>query len=135
MINLFRVCALSAASALGVLFLASAPQAADNPCHQHYPNIEGRVLLENDEVVVQHFVFPPGVWEGVHTHPSNQVFIHIRGGQWTERYGENVSTGIWETGTVGWQEPVGLEADHDSMNSGLEPIELIWVTLKDGCVE
>ena len=29
-------------------------------CKQSYPNIPGRVLLENDKVIVQRFTFPPG---------------------------------------------------------------------------
>ena len=45
-----------------------------SPCHQYYPNISGEVLLENDKVVVQRFVFPPGVWEGVHSHPPDQLY-------------------------------------------------------------
>ena len=51
-----------------------------SPCHQHYPNIEGEVLLENDKVVVQRFIFPPGQWEGVHSHPPDQLYIHLKGG-------------------------------------------------------
>ena len=62
--------------------------AASVSCKQSYPNIPGKVLLENDKVIVQRFTFPPGQWEGVHAHPPNQVFIHLKGGHWTSRYGE-----------------------------------------------
>lgn len=102
-------------------------------CHQSYPNIKGKVLLENDKVVVQRFVFPPGVWEGVHAHPPDQLYVHIRGGTWKVRHGTHVETGFSETGSVGWYGPVPLSADHESVNVGKEPIDLIWVTLKTGC--
>lgn len=103
-------------------------------CHQSYPNIPGKVLLENDKVVVQRFIFPPGVWEGVHAHPPNQLYIHIKGGLWTVRYGNRKQTAVSPTGSVGWFGPVSLSQDHESMNAGTEPIDLIWVTLKEGCV-
>lgn len=104
-----------------------------SPCHQYYPNIPGEVLLENEHVVVQRFVFQPGVWEGVHAHPHGGLFIHIRGGHWTVRNGDRVTSGWSETGSVGWYGPIDLSQDHESMNSGNEPIDLIWVTLKSEC--
>lgn len=105
----------------------------ESPCHQYYPNIPGKTLLENDKVVVQRFIFPPGQWEGVHSHPGDQLFIHIKGGQWTVRTGDTYDTGFWKTGSVGWYGAVDEKADHESKNSGSAPIELIWVTLKTGC--
>jgi hypothetical protein len=107
--------------------------AQPSPCHQYYPNIPGKVLLENDKVVVQRFTFPPGQWEGVHSHPPDQLYIHIKGGKWTVRNGARIESGWSETGSVGWYGPVDLSEDHESVNSGDEPIDLIWVTLKSGC--
>ncbi|MEM7287890.1 MAG: hypothetical protein AAF480_16175 [Actinomycetota bacterium] len=108
----------------------SGPQ---SPCHQYYPNIAGQTLLENDLVVVQRFIFPPGQWEGVHSHPENGVYIHLQGGEWTVRYGDYEETEVSPTGSVGWLGRVDLEDNHESVNSGTEPIDLIWVTLKEGC--
>ena len=122
-----------AALGLALPLPAQAGDKAANPCYQTYPNIEGEVLLENDKVVVQRFVFPPGVWEGVHAHPADQLYIHIKGGHWTVRHGDQRSSGWSETGSVGWYGPVGLDEDHESVNSGNEPIDLIWVTLKTDC--
>ena len=120
---------------IGVLFSSFDPAIAQtSPCHQYYPNIPGKVLLENDKVVVQSFTFPAGQWEGVHSHPPGQVYIHIKGGEWTVRFGDHVEKGFSETGSVGWYGPVELSADHESVNTGNEPIELIWVTLKSECV-
>ncbi|MEM7226978.1 MAG: hypothetical protein AAF495_28675 [Pseudomonadota bacterium] len=129
---------LLAAAAVSLLLGPAAAAAEDgpqSPCHQYYPNIEGEVLLENDKVVVQRFIFPPGQWEGVHSHPPDQLYIHIKGGHWTVRYGDSKTSGYSADGSVGWYGPVPLSADHESVNSGDEPIDLIWVTLKDGCLK
>lgn len=102
-------------------------------CKQTYPNIPGKLLLENDKVVVQRFSFPPGQWEGVHAHHANQLYIHLTDARWKARFGEETTTGTYRAGSVGWYGPVALSEDHESMNIGDEPIELIWVTLKEGC--
>ncbi len=106
-----------------------------SPCHQFYPNIPGETLLDNDTLVVQRFIIPPGQWEGVHKHPPNQLYIHIKGGEWTVRYGDNTETYVAPDGEIGWSdEGLGLDADHESQNSGDEPIHLVWVAVKPGCM-
>ena len=72
-----------------------------------YPNLhdpDGEVLLDNEHVVVQRFVVPPGEWEGVHAHPGNQVYVHVVGGTWSGRAGgeSNYDDSVSETGAVGW---------------------------------
>ena len=100
-----------------------------------YPNLEnpdGEVLLENEHVVLQRFVVPPGEWEGVHSHPGNQVYVHVKGGEWSGRAGgeSTYSGSISEDGSVGWMRAVPLSEGHNSGNTGDTPIDLIWVTLK-----
>ena len=127
---------LTALFAAAISITANANQDGPiSPCHQYYPNIPGEVLLESDEVVVQRFILEPGQWEGVHAHPPNQFYIFLKGGEWTVRYGDEIRTGRSETGSVGWYGPVDLSEDHESVNSGDEPVDLIWVTLKSGCLE
>jgi len=60
----------------------------DSNCYINYPNIPGEVLLENDRLVVQKFVVKPGQWEGIHSHPGNQLYVHLKGGKWAVRYGD-----------------------------------------------
>ena len=82
---------------------ASANQHGDgppNPCHMYYPNIPGEVLLENDKLVVQRFIIEPGQWEGIHRHPADQLYIHIKGGEWTVKYGDDAETSVSPTGKV-----------------------------------
>ena len=102
-------------------------------CMQTYPNIPGKILLQNDKVVVQRFSFPPGQWEGVHAHPPNQLYIFLNDAHWKVRFGDKVTTGKDPAGTVGWYGPVDISEDHESVNIGDEPAELIWVTLQEGC--
>ncbi len=88
--------------------------------YQHYPNIPGEVLIDNDHVVVQRFIVEPGAWEG----------IHVRGGEWTVRGGGKETVGNSADGSVGWMDAVDLSEQHESGNTGDTTIELIWVTLK-----
>ncbi len=122
------VIALAAVASYNMITAHAAPE-----CRQNYPNIPGKVILENDKFIVQRFVFPPGQWEGVHAHPPHQIYIHIKGGKWKVRYGERVQTVNSPTGSAGFFGPVRLSEDHESMNVGDEPIDLVWVTLKEGC--
>ena len=106
-----------------------------SPCHQFYPNIPGETLLDNDKIVVQRFIIQPGQWEGVHRHPPDQLYIHVKGGEWTVRYGDRQETSLSPDGEIGWSDTgLGLDADHESQNSGDEPIDLIWVAIKPGCM-
>ena len=114
-----------------------APDAAsENQFRLTYPNLanpDGEVLLENELVVVQRFVVGPGEWEGIHSHPGNQVYVHVKGGQWSgvTGGGEPTSSGSpSEDGSVGWMAPIPLSEGHESGNTGDAPIDLIWVTLK-----
>jgi hypothetical protein len=102
-----------------------------------YPNLanpDGEVLLENERVVVQRFIVGPGEWEGVHSHPGNQLYVHVKGGQWSgiTGGGEPTSSGNPSAdGSVGWMEAIPLSEGHESGNIGDTPIDLIWVTLKE----
>ena len=112
-----------------------AHRAERSPCHQYYPNIPGELLLENDKLVVQRFTIEPGQWEGIHRHPPDQLYIHVKGGQWTVKYGDEAETEFSPTGEIGWSDTATkLSAQHESGNSGDEPIDLIWVALKPGCM-
>ena len=100
-----------------------------------YPNLEnsgGEVVLNNEHVILQRLVVPAGEWEGIHSHPGNQLYVHINGGEWSGRLGGEAeySASISEDGSVGWMDAIPLSAGHDSGNTGDAPIDLIYVTLK-----
>jgi quercetin dioxygenase-like cupin family protein len=101
-----------------------------------YPNLEnsdGEVVLTNDHVVLQRLVVGPGEWEGIHSHPGNQIYVHIKGGEWSGRLGgkSEYSGIVSPDGEVGWMDAIPLSAGHESGNTGDTPIDLIYVTLKD----
>jgi len=100
-----------------------------------YSNLEdsqGRVVLNNEHVIVQRLVVPAGKWEGVHSHPGNQLYVHIKGGEWTGRLGGELeySEEFSPDGEIGWMDAIPLSAEHDSGNTGDTPIDIIYVTLK-----
>jgi len=102
--------------------------------HLNYPNIPGEDLLENDQVIVQRFIVNPGQWEGVHRHRPNMLYIHVKGGQWATRSKKEPEHAYPQPspdGGVGWMPSIELSEGHESGNIGKEPIDLIWVTLKN----
>jgi quercetin dioxygenase-like cupin family protein len=99
----------------------------------NYPNIPGEDMFENARVIVQRFKIQPGEWEGVHAHRPNMLYIHIKGGYWAGRTNtQPVHTyPLDPDGAVGWQPTIDISEGHQSGNVGSEPIDLIWVSLKD----
>ena len=97
-----------------------------------YPKIPMELLLENDRVIVQRVQVEPGQWEGIHSHPGNQVFIHLKGGIWAGRMGGVLSptTSTRADGHVGWMDAIDISEEHESGNVGETTIDLVWVTLK-----
>jgi quercetin dioxygenase-like cupin family protein len=109
---------------------------ANGPKYRYlnYPNIPGEDLLENDQVIVQRFVVNPGQWEGVHAHHPDMLYIHIKGGQWGARSKsepEHAYPAPSPDGEVGWMPTIDISEGHESRNIGKEPIDLVWVTLKN----
>ena len=94
----------------------------DKPFLLTYPNLEnsdGEVVLTNDHVVLQRLVVGPGEWEGIHSHPGNQIYVHIKGGEWSGRLGGNseYSGIVSPDGQVGWMDAIPLSVGHDSGNT------------------
>ncbi len=107
----------------------------DRPYLLNYQDLEdpfGRVVLSNDKLLLQRLVVPGGRWEGIHGHPGNQLYVHIKGGYWSGQlageyeYRHELSA----DGEVGWMDYIPYEDGHNSGNTGDSWIDLIYVTLK-----
>ena len=109
---------------------------------QHYPNIDGEVLLEDERVVVQRFVLEPGQWEGIHEHPEYQLVIVLNStDELTYRFrGANrvfpgSQDGVSQSMQAFWRPgPVFLSDQHDSGNTGTRPLEWIAISFKRNSV-
>jgi len=107
----------------------------DKPYLLTYSNLDdpqGRIVLRNEHVVLQRLVVPAGEWEGVHSHPGNQLYVHIKGGFWSGKMGGELvySHELDGDGAVGWMDTIPFSAGHDSGNTGDASIDLIYVNLK-----
>ena len=82
---------------------------------------------------MQRFIIEPGQWEGIHSHPGNQIAVRIKGGLWAGRGGDREVYRMTEPskdGSVGWTEAIDLSEQHESGSIGETPIDLVWITLK-----
>ncbi len=114
---------------------AEAISAEDMPYMLNYSNLEnsfGKVVISNDKIVLQRLVVPGGMWEGIHSHPGNQVYVHIKGGYWSGKLAEKTEYYHSPTlsGGVGWMDHIPFEDGHNSGNTGKFPIDLIYTSLK-----
>ena len=102
---------------------------SDDEARGLWRNVTG---FENERVIVQRVQVEPGQWEGIHSHPGNQVFIHIKGGTWAGRTGgvQSATTSQRADGEIGWMDAIDISEEHESGNVGDTTIDLVWVTLK-----
>ena len=135
LVQIFGLILLSACNSMPDGAESRSEAGDDKPFLLNYPNLDdpdGRVVLSNDKVVLQRLVVPGGEWEGVHSHPGNQLYVHIRGGEWSGRLGGEIE--YWGVdspdGEIGWMDAIPLTAGHNSGNTGDSAIDLIYITLK-----
>ena len=124
-------------AAVAVFFLGPYANA-----QQHYPNIDGELLLEDDRVVVQRFVLEPGQWEGIHEHPEYQLVVVLSPTDeliYRFRGAETVFEGSEDEDSEGmsafWRPgPVYMDDQHESGNTGTRPLEWIAITFKSDSI-
>lgn len=108
------------------LCAASAAMPEKSGLLQIYGKLRGTTVLEDERVEVQRFNIAPGQATGIHTHSGNQLVVFIKGGVLTSASGRAT---LWPDGRVAWQDDAEA-SDPGSTNTGVAPIELLWITLK-----
>ena len=134
--DLIKALVLLSISFFSILRLPELMAATDQNFLLTYPDLEnpeGAVVMENPYVVLQRLVVPAGKWEGIHSHPGHQLYVHIKGGEWAGRLGGELEyeNDFSAAGSVGWMDAIPVSAGHNSGNTGNTDIDLIYVTLKD----
>ena len=117
----FIICAVIAA----VIFILPTPSVwAQDPAVVNSKTI--KVKFENDRVRVLEAELPPGVKEGVHSHPAYVIYI-LAGGKYRNYASDGQTTeGELKTGDVLYREPL----THASENIGTTTMHLILVEMK-----
>jgi beta-alanine degradation protein BauB len=92
-----------------------------------YSNLAGRVVLNDERVLVQAFSIQPGQSTGRHTHHDAELLVFVKGGLLKSEADGRAT--LWRDGRVVWLDPA-TSADEGSSNAGDAPIELMEVILK-----
>ena len=88
----------------------------------------GKVLLENDRVLVVEGTLAPGEATGMHKHPLPAVVICIEGGTLKETFPDGTTrTYERKTGDMAWRQK---DFQHDEINVGQTRERVIAVQLK-----
>jgi quercetin dioxygenase-like cupin family protein len=92
---------------------------------QKYPNApEPAVVLDNDQVVVQHMKLEPGDWVGEHSHKGNQLVVSLSKMRLIYKEGGKETEKAFEVGDVMWVD--ATKHDHKALTKGTA----ILVTVK-----
>jgi quercetin dioxygenase-like cupin family protein len=107
---------------------ATPPSAKDI---QSFSNLTGRVVLDDERVLVQAFSIRPGQSTGRHTHHDPELLVFVKGGVLKSEAAGRAT--LWRDGRVVWLDPSGV-AEQGSSNVGDAAIELIEVILRPSAV-
>lgn len=116
-------------SALTLLAIAALAVAAGSPPGAPQAGLQrGRVLLENDHVVVVEGTIGPGEVTGMHTHELPAVVVCIEGSTLKETLPDGTTRNVTRTpGEVVWRDK---SFRHDETNTGEKTLRVIAVQMK-----
>ena len=92
-----------------------------------FPDLTGRVLIDNERVLVTKYAVSPGRSTGHHAHSSPELLVYLKGG--TLRSEQDGRSTLWRDGRVVWLNP-SVEPGPGSRNVGASVIEFLEVMLK-----
>jgi beta-alanine degradation protein BauB len=113
-----------------LIVAVSRPVAAAPPATagiRSYSNLTGRVVLNDERVLVQAFRIQPGQSTGRHSHHDQALLVFVKGGVLKSEADGRAT--LWRDGRVVWLEP-STRADEGNSNAGPAPIDFMEVILK-----
>lgn len=120
--------------AMAVVFLIAPLAYADETqvpeIKSAFTNLTGRVVLENDRVLVRKYAIEPGESTGPQMHETDGVLVFVKGGVLTSD--ETHRATLWKDGRVIWQS-MADRPTAGSTNMGSTSIQVILVSLKPSC--
>jgi quercetin dioxygenase-like cupin family protein len=92
-----------------------------------FANLTGRVVRENDRVLVTTFTIEPGQSTGTQMHSTDSLLVFVKGGVLSSDQTHRAT--LWKDGRVLWRS-MANQPTAGYTNTGSTPIEVILVALK-----
>jgi quercetin dioxygenase-like cupin family protein len=104
----------------------AAPQSGSRPGEGVFTGMSFTPLFENARVSVIRARMDVGAREGVHTHGSDTIVVHLSGGEIEDTAGGKTVVNRWKPGDVEFE---ARGSSHSARNIG-HPVEVVLVALK-----
>jgi quercetin dioxygenase-like cupin family protein len=104
----------------------SQPPAGSKPGDAVFTGMSFNPILENDRVSVIRARMEVGAREGLHTHGSDTLVVHLSGGEIEDTADGNTVVNRWKPGDVEFE---GLGTSHSARNVG-GAVDVVLVVLK-----
>ena len=107
-----------------------APPAGSKPGDAPFTGMSFRPVFENDRVSVLRARMEIGAREGVHTHGSDTIVVHLSGGEIEDTADGKTVVNRWQRGDVEFE---GRGTSHSARNAG-GAVDVVLVALKQSSV-
>ena len=111
---------------LGQTAATAQPPAPSKPGDGPFTNMSFKPILENDRVSVIRARMEVGAREGVHTHGSDTIVVHLSGGEIEDTADGKTVVNRWKPGDVEFE---GRGTSHSARNLG-GAVDVVLVALK-----
>ena len=102
------------------------PPAGSKPGEGPFTGMSFKQILENDKVTVIRARMEVGAREGVHTHGSDTIVVHLSGGEIEDTADGKTVVNRWKPGDVEFE---GRGTSHSARNVG-GAVDVVLVSLK-----
>ena len=105
---------------------AAPPKTGSKPGDAVFVGMSFKTLFENDSVTAMQARMDVGAREGLHTHGSDTIVVHLSGGAIEDTADGTTKGNRWKPGDVEFE---SLGSSHSARNVG-KPVEVVLVALK-----